>query len=96
MRTMRGLGLSLLARSFADTTATLTGVRLDPPTQKFVDALQAAGGPPLYTLSPTDARKVLDDAQAIDVAKLPADITERTIPGGPTGDVSVRVVVHKA
>src|SRR5216684_4528130 len=90
MRTMRGLGLSLLARSFADTTATLTGARLDPPTQKFVDSLP--GGPPLYTLSPTDARKVLDDLQGMSVAKLPADITERTVPGGPTGDTSVRIV----
>lgn len=78
--------------TIVDSTATLTRARLDPATQKFVDALDAAGGPPLYTLSPTDARKVLDDAQAAAVAKLPADITERKIPGGPTGEVSVRVV----
>jgi acetyl esterase len=71
---------------------TADGARLDPPTQKFVDALAAAGGPPIYTLTPADARKVLDDAQSIPVEKLPADITERTIPGGPTGDVSVRIV----
>jgi acetyl esterase len=76
--------------------ATRTDVaRLDQPTQKFVDALEAAGGPPLYTLSPPDARKVLDDAQAISVAKLPADITEHTIPGGPTGEVSVRIIRPK-
>lgn len=67
-------------------------IRLDPPTQKFVSALEAAGGPPLYTLSPADARKVLDDAQAIPIEKMPADIIERTIPGGPTGDVSIRIV----
>jgi acetyl esterase len=81
--------MSTMTPSFADTAP---GARLDPPTQKFVDALQAAGGPPLYTLSPVDARKVLDDAQAVEVTKLPADVTERTIPGGPAGDVSVRVV----
>jgi acetyl esterase len=68
------------------------GVRLDPPTQKFVDTLSAAGGPPLYTLSPAEARKVLDDAQSAPVAKLPADISERSIPGGPSGEVSFRVV----
>lgn len=73
----------------------IDGVRLDLPTQKFVDALSAAGGPPLYTLSPADARKVLDDAQSIPVAKLPADITEQTIPGGPTGQVAVRIIRPK-
>lgn len=67
-------------------------VRLDPPTQKFVDALEAAGGPPVYTLSPDAARKVLDDAQAIPVDKLAAQIEERSVPGGPTGDVSVRII----
>lgn len=66
--------------------------QLDLPTQKFVDALQAVGGPPLYDLSPADARKVLDDAQAVPVAKLPADVAEHSIPGGPTGEVSVRII----
>ena len=93
MRSIRELAVSLFQRRFADATATLAdGARLDPPTQKFVDGLQAAGGPPLYTLSPADARKVLDDAQAIQVTKLAADITECNVPGGPTGDVSVRIV----
>lgn len=78
--------------TIVDSTATLTRSHLDPSTQKFIDALDAAGGPPLYTLSPSDARKVLDDAQAIPVTKLPAEISERKVPGGPTGDVSVRVV----
>ena len=40
----------------------------------FVDALAAQGGKPLYELSYADARKVLEDAQAIPVTKLPADI----------------------
>jgi acetyl esterase len=37
---------------------------LEPTTQNFVDALTAAGGPPIYTLSPDDARDVLAGAQA--------------------------------
>jgi hypothetical protein len=37
---------------------------LDPTTQHFIDALVAACGPPLYTLTPEAARKVLSDAQA--------------------------------
>jgi hypothetical protein len=37
---------------------------LEPTTQHFIDALAAACGPPLYTLTPQVARKVLSDAQA--------------------------------
>lgn len=44
---------------------------LEPTTQAFVDALEASGGKPLYTLSYEDARKVLEDAQAINVKKRP-------------------------
>ena len=64
---------------------------LEPKTQAFIDALAAQGGKPLYTLSYADARKVLEDAQAIDVKKLPADIEEKVFPVGPTGEVSVRI-----
>jgi len=64
---------------------------LEPTTQAFIDALAAQGGKPLYELSYADARKVLEDAQAIDVKKLPADIEEKVFPVGPTGEVSVRI-----
>jgi acetyl esterase len=64
---------------------------LEPTTQAFIDALAAQGGKPLYTLSYADARKVLEDAQAINVKKLPADIEEKVFPVGPTGEVSVRI-----
>jgi len=64
---------------------------LEPTTQAFVDALNAQGGKPLYELSYADARKVLEDAQAINVKKLPADIEDKTFPVGPGGEVSVRV-----
>ena len=55
---------------------------LEPTTQAFIDALAAQGGKPLYELSYADARKVLEDAQAIDVKKLPADIEEKVFPVG--------------
>ena len=42
-------------------------------------------------MSYQDARKVLEDAQAISVRKLPADIEEKSLPVGPTGEVSVRI-----
>jgi hypothetical protein len=53
---------------------------LEPKTQAFVDALAAQGGKPLYELSHADARKLLEDAQAIEVTKLPADVEDRTLP----------------
>ncbi len=68
---------------------------LEPKTQAFVDALNAQGGKPLYELSYADARKVLEDAQAIEVRKLPADVEEKILPVGPGGEVSVRIYRQK-
>lgn len=65
---------------------------LEAGTQKFMDALAAAGGPPIYTLSPEAARKVLAGAQEGPVAKLPASIEDTTFPVGPTGSVRIRIV----
>jgi acetyl esterase len=64
---------------------------LEPKTQAFIDSLKAQGGKPLYELSYADARKVLEDAQAGNVKKLPADIEEKVLPVGPTGEISVRI-----
>jgi acetyl esterase len=49
---------------------------LEPYTQQFVDSL--AGAPPIYTLSPADARSVLARAQSIPVGKPSAQI-EQTV-----------------
>lgn len=65
---------------------------LDPTARAFLDAIVSAGGPPIYTLSPHNARGVLDGAQAGPVDLLPADIEDFEIPGGPTGAVSLRIV----
>ncbi|WP_027369115.1 alpha/beta hydrolase [Desulfocurvibacter africanus] len=65
---------------------------LEPRTKAFLDALAAQGGPQIYELSVADARKVLSDAQAGDVAKLPADIEDRRISTGPQGEVAIRIV----
>jgi acetyl esterase len=64
---------------------------LEPTTQAFVDSLAAQGGKPIYQLSYKDARKVLEDAQAQPVAKLPADIEDEVLPTGPGGEISVRI-----
>jgi acetyl esterase len=70
---------------------TLEKIVLEPNTQAFVDMLAAAKGKPLYELSYADARKILEDAQAKPVTKLPADIEDHVLPVGPTGEVSIRI-----
>jgi acetyl esterase len=57
---------------------------LEQNTKAFLENLQRNPGPPLYTLSPENARAVLSGLQANSpVQKIPADIENRTIPGGP-------------
>jgi acetyl esterase len=69
-----------------------TASALEPKTRAFISALEAQGGPPLYQLSYEDARRVLSDAQAGEVALLPARIDNATLPTGPQGRVAVRIV----
>lgn len=61
-------------------------------TRAFLRALEAKGGPQIYKLSVQDTCSVLLGAQAVNVAKLPADIEDRTIPVGPKGAVAIRIV----
>ena len=72
--------------------ATIPAVVLEPAAQAFADALAAAGGPPLYTLSPTEARAVLDRAQAGDIAMSPAVVKPHAIPGGSDREISITIV----
>jgi len=68
-------------------------MQLEPHTLDFLKGLEAQGRPPLYTLSPADARNVLVSIQrSVNVTKLPAGIEDRTISGGPTGEISLRIV----
>lgn len=80
-----------LASSISATTAWADPV-LEQGTREFVDTLTAKGGPPIYTLSPGDARNVLLGAQSAPVSKLSARVEDRTFPVGPTGDVKVRII----
>lgn len=68
---------------------------VEPKTQAFLDALAAKGGPQLYELSVEDAREVLSQAQAGEVALLPADLEDRAIPGGLNGEIALRIVRPK-
>src|SRR5437867_4007817 len=69
---------------------------IEPKTRAFLEALAQKGGPPLYELSVKDARALLSNAQAIEIPKMPADIEDRSIAGGPNGSVSIRIVRPKA
>ncbi|MFD7409465.1 alpha/beta hydrolase [Streptomyces sp. NPDC059866] len=66
---------------------------LEQDAKVFADA--AAKAPPIYTLSPADARKALEDAQSGPIDKLPTDISHRTLKVGPTGTVDIRIVRPK-
>ena len=63
-------------------------------TRSFLKSLQKNPGPPIYTLLPDKARAVLSGLQASStVQKLPAEIENRTIPGGPTAkQISITIV----
>ncbi|MCI0420878.1 MAG: alpha/beta hydrolase [Acidobacteria bacterium] len=68
---------------------------IEPTTRAFLETLNREGGPQIYELSVEQARGVLSSAQAGEVPKLPADIEDRTIPGGPNGPISIRIVRPK-
>jgi acetyl esterase len=67
---------------------------VEPNTRSFLKSLQQNPGPLIYTLSPDKARAVLSGLQTSNaVQKLPADIENRTIPGGPNAkEISITIV----
>src|SRR5919112_291272 len=65
---------------------------VEQKTRGFLESLQKNEGPPLYNLTPNDARAVLSGLQSQPVQKLPAEIDDQTIQGGPTGEVSIKIV----
>ncbi len=73
-------------------TSPATPVTLEGTTERFIQTLVAAGGPPIYKMSTADARKVLDSLQSQPIEKLPAHIEDKTIAAGPTGEISLRIV----
>lgn len=65
-------------------------VQLEPAAQAFAEA--TATPPFAFQLGPKAGRAVLDNVQSGPVKKLPVDIEDRTIPGGPNGQVSIRIL----
>ena len=75
------------------TASDYRAMQLDPQILDFLKALEAQGGPALSTLSVTSARHVLLNVQrSVAVAPLPVDYENRTIRGGPTGEIALRLV----
>ena len=65
-------------------------VVLEPAAREFADA--TADPPYLFDLGPVEGRKTVDEVQAGEIAKPPVDIDDTTIPGGPSGEVSIRIL----
>ncbi|MFG1670290.1 alpha/beta hydrolase [Streptomyces sp. Y7] len=63
---------------------------LEPAAQAFAEA--TANPPYLFDLGPVEGRKVVDEVQSGEIAKPDVDEEWVTVPGGPTGEVRVRVV----
>jgi acetyl esterase len=62
-------------------------------TRIFLESLQQNAGPPLYTLSPDDARAVLSGLQANTTKlQLPSEIENRIISVGSDGELLIHVV----
>lgn len=64
-------------------------------TQQFLNDINSQSVPPIYELSPAEARNVLTKVQEVDVPKLPADIEDLTIPVGPKGETNIRIIRPK-
>jgi acetyl esterase len=65
-------------------------VQLEPEAQEFIKA--TANPPYLFDLGPQKGRQLVDEVQSDPATRPPAEIEEQTVPGGPSGQVSVRIV----
>jgi acetyl esterase/lipase len=72
---------------------TITRVVLEPAAQTYAD--NAARPPYLHDLAPAEGRTTVDGVQSDDVDLSTADVQELKVPGGPSGQVSLRIVRPK-
>ena len=63
---------------------------LELAAQEFADA--TAEPPYLFDLGPEKGRETVDEVQSGEIARPDVDITDTTVPGGPSGAVSVRIL----
>ena len=66
---------------------------LEAAAKAFAEA--TANPPYLFDLGPAEGRKVVDRVQSGESAKPEVDIEDTTVPGGPAGEVSVRILRPK-
>jgi acetyl esterase len=68
---------------------------IEPATRAFLETINAIKGPKIYEMSVEDARASLSMVPDVKVAKMPADIEDTTMQGGPSGRIKVRIVRPK-
>jgi hypothetical protein len=71
----------------------ITAVVLEPAAEDFADA--TANPPYLFDLGPQKGRETVDEVQSEEIDRPEVEIEDRTVPGGPGGDVSVRIMRPK-
>jgi acetyl esterase/lipase len=69
---------------------TATDVVLEPAAQEFAEA--TANPPYLFDLGPEKGRETVDEVQSGEIDKPAVEIEDTTVPGGPSGGVSVRIL----
>ena len=75
-------------------SATTVGpVVLEPAAQEFADA--TSDPPYLFDLGAVEGRKVVDEVQSGAIEKPDVELEDTTIAGGPSGELSVRVLRPK-
>jgi acetyl esterase len=68
-------------------------VVLEPAAQAFAEA--TANPPYLFDLGPVEGRKAVDQVQSGEIARPEVDVEDTEVPGGPNGQVSVRILRPK-
>jgi acetyl esterase len=68
---------------------------IEPTTRAFLESINAQKGPALYEIPVADGRAAFTRLQALNVKRLAAEVDERSIAGGPTGEVQIRIVRPK-
>jgi acetyl esterase len=72
---------------------TVTPVVLEPAAQAFAEA--TADPPYLFDLGLVEGRRTVDEVQTGQIDKRNVDIEDTSVPGGPSGEVSVRIMRPK-
>src|SRR3954447_6201715 len=71
-------------------TSSTTTVVLEPAAQEFAAA--TADPPYLFDLGPVEGRKTVDEVQSGAIDKLDVEVEDTAVPGGPSGEVSIRIL----